>query len=113
MFGYEKGAFTGAVTRKTGKFEAAGRGTIVLDEISEMSPPLQAKLLRVLDSLRDSPAGSVLYRQVEAMLDDAGDDPRYIANLGHGLLPQTPVERQLANIETARIRIAGQLRGGI
>ena len=48
LFGHEKGAFTGAVSRKTGKFEAAGRGTIVLDEISEMSPPLQAKLLRVL-----------------------------------------------------------------
>ncbi|MFZ0132730.1 MAG: sigma-54 dependent transcriptional regulator [Desulfobacterales bacterium] len=48
LFGHEKGAFTGAVARKIGKFEAAGRGTIVLDEISEMSPPLQAKLLRVL-----------------------------------------------------------------
>ncbi len=48
LFGHEKGAFTGAVVRKIGKFEAAGRGTIVLDEISEMSPALQAKLLRVL-----------------------------------------------------------------
>ncbi|MFZ0727538.1 MAG: sigma-54 dependent transcriptional regulator [Desulfobacterales bacterium] len=48
LFGHEKGAFTGAVARKIGKFEAAGRGTIVLDEISEMSPALQAKLLRVL-----------------------------------------------------------------
>jgi DNA-binding NtrC family response regulator len=48
LFGHEKGAFTGAIQRKIGKFEAAGRGTIVLDEISEMSLPLQAKLLRVL-----------------------------------------------------------------
>ena len=48
LFGHEKGAFTGAVQRKIGKFEAAGHGTIVLDEISEMSLPLQAKLLRVL-----------------------------------------------------------------
>jgi transcriptional regulator with PAS, ATPase and Fis domain len=48
LFGHEKGAFTGAVTRKMGKFELAKNGTIVLDEISEMTPLLQAKLLRVL-----------------------------------------------------------------
>jgi two-component system response regulator AtoC len=48
LFGYEKGAFTGAVSRKIGKFELAHRGTIFLDEIGEMSPGLQAKLLQVL-----------------------------------------------------------------
>jgi DNA-binding NtrC family response regulator len=48
LFGYEKGAFTGAVRRKTGKFEHAHKGTIFLDEIGEMSGPLQAKLLQVL-----------------------------------------------------------------
>ena len=48
LFGHEKGSFTGAVVRKMGKFEMAGRGTIVLDEISEMTLPLQAKILRVL-----------------------------------------------------------------
>jgi DNA-binding NtrC family response regulator len=48
LFGHEKGAFTGAVARQTGKFEYAHRGTILLDEISEMPLPLQAKLLRVL-----------------------------------------------------------------
>ena len=48
LFGHEKGAFTGAVSRKMGKFELAKHGTVVLDEISEMSLPLQAKLLRVL-----------------------------------------------------------------
>ncbi len=48
LFGYEKGAFTGAVARKPGKFELAQKGTILLDEISEMSPVLQAKLLRVI-----------------------------------------------------------------
>ncbi len=58
LFGHEKGAFTGAVTRKIGKFEAAGRGTIVLDEISEMSPPLQAKLLRVLQERQVDRIGS-------------------------------------------------------
>ena len=47
LFGHEKGAFTGAVNRKMGKFELAKHGTVVLDEISEMTLPLQAKLLRV------------------------------------------------------------------
>ena len=48
LFGYEKGAFTGANTFKPGKFELAQNGTILLDEIGEMAPILQAKLLRVL-----------------------------------------------------------------
>ncbi len=48
LFGYEKGAFTGAVRASAGKFEQAQGGTLLLDEISEMSLPLQAKLLRVL-----------------------------------------------------------------
>jgi nitrogen regulation protein NR(I) len=48
MFGYEKGAFTGADKQKPGKFEAAGEGTIFLDEIGELQPSLQVKLLRVL-----------------------------------------------------------------
>lgn len=48
MFGYEKGAFTGAVQRKPGRFELADRGTLLLDEIGEMDIQLQAKLLRVL-----------------------------------------------------------------
>jgi len=48
LFGYEKGAFTGATGRKQGRFEVAHTGTIFLDEIGEMSPALQAKLLQVL-----------------------------------------------------------------
>ncbi len=48
LFGYEKGAFTGAYTSQPGKFEQAQGGTMLLDEVSEMSMPLQAKLLRVL-----------------------------------------------------------------
>ena len=48
LFGHEKGAFTGAVTRRIGKFEEAEGGSIFLDEIGEMDLSLQAKLLRVL-----------------------------------------------------------------
>jgi len=48
LFGYEKGAFTGASGQKPGKFEMADKGTILLDEIGEMAPILQAKLLRVI-----------------------------------------------------------------
>ena len=48
LFGHERGAFTGAVGRKTGRFELAEGGTIFLDEIGELSPSLQSKLLRVL-----------------------------------------------------------------
>ncbi|MDX9788123.1 MAG: sigma 54-interacting transcriptional regulator [Desulfobacterales bacterium] len=48
LFGHEKGAFTGAVSRKTGRFESADGGTIFLDEIGEMIPGMQAKLLRVV-----------------------------------------------------------------
>ncbi len=49
LFGHEKGAFTGATERKQGKFEAADGGTLMLDEIGEMSPEVQAKFLRVLE----------------------------------------------------------------
>ncbi|MFM8436190.1 MAG: sigma 54-interacting transcriptional regulator [Planctomycetia bacterium] len=49
LFGHEKGAFTGATERKAGKFETAHKGTLMLDEIGEMSPAIQAKFLRVLE----------------------------------------------------------------
>jgi two-component system response regulator AtoC len=57
LFGYEQGAFTGAVRSKPGKFELANKGTIFLDEIAEMSPHLQAKLLHVLQDNQYSRLG--------------------------------------------------------
>ena len=57
LFGYERGAFTGAYRRKLGKFEQADRGTIFLDEIGEVPLALQAKLLHVLEDLQFSRVG--------------------------------------------------------
>jgi len=58
LFGYEKGAFTGAHSSKKGKFELADGGTIFLDEIGDMPLPLQAKILRVLQDKEIEPLGS-------------------------------------------------------
>ena len=58
LFGHEKGAFTGASAQRIGRFEEADGGTIFLDEIAEMSPPLQAKLLRVTQDGRFQRIGS-------------------------------------------------------
>ena len=57
LFGHVRGAFTGATTNKKGKFALADGGTIFLDEIGTMSPPLQAKLLRVLQEREFEPLG--------------------------------------------------------
>lgn len=59
LFGHEKGAFTGAISSKIGRFQLADNGTIFLDEIAEMSPKLQVKLLRVLQERKVEPVGSV------------------------------------------------------
>lgn len=64
LFGYEKGAFTGANSRKAGIFELADGGTLFLDEIGEMDTALQSKLLRVLQEKKVTPVGGIQEKQV-------------------------------------------------
>ena len=65
LFGYEKGAFTGAHQGKQGRLHYANKGTLFLDEIGDMKPPLQAKLLRVLQEKEFEPVGSVKPNKVD------------------------------------------------
>jgi len=68
MFGHERGAFTGAVASRVGRFKLADGGTIFLDEIGEMSPKLQVKLLRVIEDGRFEPVGSVSTQHVDVRI---------------------------------------------
>lgn len=68
LFGYEKGAFTGASQSKVGRLELAGAGTIVLDEIAALTMPMQAKLLRVIDEKRFERLGGVKSVTVNARI---------------------------------------------
>ena len=66
LFGHEKGAFTGAVAQRAGRFEEARGGTLLLDEVAEMSPALQAKLLRVTQDGSFQRVGSGVERKTDA-----------------------------------------------
>jgi len=68
LFGYEKGAFTGAAARKPGKFEVAHRGTLFLDEIGDLPLTLQAKILRALEEKRFERVGGTASMQVDVRL---------------------------------------------
>jgi two-component system response regulator FlrC len=68
LFGHEKGAFTGAIARRIGKFEEANGGTLLLDEISEMHPRLQAKLLRAIQEREIDRVGGVLPIKIDIRL---------------------------------------------
>ena len=75
LFGHEKGAFTGAVERKDGKFLAANSGTIFLDEIGDMSSSLQAKVLRVLESGEIERVGGTETIKVDVRIISATNQP--------------------------------------
>ncbi|HEY5672229.1 MAG TPA: sigma 54-interacting transcriptional regulator [Malonomonas sp.] len=75
LFGHKKGSFTGAVADKKGLFEAADGGTIFLDEIGDITPKLQAELLRVLDSGEIKPVGSNSTKRVDVRIIAATNKP--------------------------------------
>lgn len=68
LFGHSRGAFTGAIKDQKGKFEAAGKGTIFLDEVGDMPVNLQQKLLRSIEERKYSPIGSTAVRQIHARI---------------------------------------------
>jgi DNA-binding NtrC family response regulator len=93
LFGYERGAFSGAAQAKAGRLELAHGGTLFLDEIGEMAPPMQAKLLRVLQDGRVQRLGSTKETQIDvrivaatnADLEDALAAKRFREDLYHRL----------------------------
>jgi len=68
LFGHERGAFTGAVERKLGRLELAGKGTLVLDEVAALAPAIQSKLLRVLEERAFERLGGTETLRIEARL---------------------------------------------
>jgi transcriptional regulator with GAF, ATPase, and Fis domain len=68
LFGHEKGAFTGAIAQKAGRFELADKGTLFLDEVGDIPAPLQPKLLRVLQEQEFERLGSTLTQKVNVRL---------------------------------------------
>ncbi len=74
LFGYEKGAFTGATSSKAGKFEIANRGDLFLDEVSSLKPELQAKLLRIIQEGEVHRLGSLSPRKVNVRIISATNE---------------------------------------
>jgi transcriptional regulator with PAS, ATPase and Fis domain len=101
LFGHEKGAFTGAVERKIGRFQMANNGTLFLDEIGELKPDMQVKLLRVLQEKKFTPVGgtrevktntriiAATNRNLEKMMEDGSfrEDLFYRLNVMPIFLP--------------------------
>jgi transcriptional regulator with PAS, ATPase and Fis domain len=77
LFGHEKGAFTGAISRKTGVLEIADGGTLFLDEVAEMSPSMQVKLLRVIQEGTFNRVGSATPMQVDIRIIAATNKDLY------------------------------------
>lgn len=112
LFGHEKGAFTGAIERKIGKFQLANNGTIFLDEIGELKPEMQVKLLRVLQERKFVPVGgnreiktnarilTATNRNLEKMIEenDFREDLFYRLNVMPIFLP--PLRERLDDLDS-------------
>ncbi len=111
LFGHERGSFTGAVERKIGKFQLANKGTLFLDEVGELKPDLQVKLLRVLQERKFMPVGSnrevksnariiaATNRNLEKMIEEQGfrEDFFYRLNVMPIFMP--PLRDRLDDLE--------------
>ncbi|MEO0334398.1 MAG: sigma-54 dependent transcriptional regulator, partial [Bacteroidota bacterium] len=102
LFGHSKGAFTGAVDNRTGRFEVASGGTLFLDEIGNLSPALQAKLLTAIQSKQITRVGTNQLTPVDVRLISATNQPIY--ELSEGNSPQFRQDL-LYRINTVEINI--------
>jgi DNA-binding NtrC family response regulator len=104
MFGHEKGAFTGAVARQVSKFTLARNGTIFLDEVSELSPVMQAKLLRVIQYKEFTPLGAEESRVTNARII-AATNVNLTEQVSHGAFREDLFYRlQVVNIHLPPLR---------
>jgi Nif-specific regulatory protein len=92
LFGHEKGAFTGALNARKGRFELADKGTLFLDEIGEISPAFQAKLLRVLQEQEFERVGGNHTIKVDVRVVTPQQEPR-----GSGVSQGVPRRSLLSN----------------
>ena len=108
LFGHEKGAFTGAINRRDGRFKVADGGTLFLDEIGEMNPSTQAKLLRVLQDGQYTPVGSdkVLFCDVRIIAATNRDLKQAVAE--HEFREDLYYRLNVVNIEMPPLRIRGE-----
>jgi two-component system response regulator AtoC len=124
LFGHVRGAFTGAVSNKAGKFKAADGGTILLDEIASASPSLQVKLLRALQSHEFEPVGSNKTEKVDVRvilatnvdLEAEVEAGRFREDLFYRInvitLTMPPLRERLSDIELLARRFLGQFATG-
>ena len=125
LFGHKKGAFTGAVNDQVGKFDAADKGTLFLDELGELPPPAQAKLLRVLQDGLVEPIGQAKAHKVDVRIVGATnrdlrklvrqgkfrEDLFYRLDVGEIKLP--PLRERRSDIPKLALHILERLNGSL
>lgn len=125
LFGHKRGAFTGALTDQIGKFDAADKGTLFLDELGELPPQAQAKLLRVLQDGLVEPIGQVEAHKVDVRIVGATnrdlrrlvrqgkfrEDLFYRLNVGEVKLP--PLRERRSDIQKLTLHILDKVNGSL
>lgn len=125
LFGHKKGAFTGAITDQVGKFDAANKGTLFLDELGDLPLPAQAKLLRVLQDGLVEPIGRAKPHKVDVRIVGATnrdlrklvrqgkfrEDLFYRLNVGEVKLP--PLRERRSDIPKLALRVLDRVNGSL